>query len=267
VARVIKRLVKNVNPRVHLSLNKSNKTIVIFLLAVLLLVGQKILAQDRLEFGGFIGTSYYFGDLNPSKQFYKPHLALGGVGRYAYNDRLAFKASLYMGGISGDYSDESLNYKDLRPSEDQVGRPTYEFNNTIGDASVQVEFNFLSYDHKYISNTNFTPYLSVGLGTMIYSRKTGDAENLTTKPTFILSLPFGVGVKYKVNKWVRVGAEWSFRKTFVDDLDYEGPGDIDPRSPYGGNTTWTHNNDWVSFAGIYVTVSMFRRKSTCNGGY
>nr|WP_321407703.1 DUF6089 family protein [uncultured Carboxylicivirga sp.] len=267
MAGVKKRLVKIFNTRVYFCLLFRKFFAVTLLMAVFFFGTHNIHAQDRLELGGFIGTSYYFGDLNPSRQFYKLQPALGGIGRYAYSDRLAFKASATIGRISGDYSDESLNFKDLRPSDQQVGRPTYEFNNTIGDLTVQAEFNFLSYDHKYIANTGFTPYLSVGLGTMIYSRKEGDAENLTTKPTFILSLPFGVGVKYKVNKWVRLGAEWSFRKTFADDLDYEGPGEIDPSDPYGAGTTWTHNNDWVSFAGVYVTISMLRRKSSCNGGY
>lgn len=227
---------------------------------------QSMVAQDRIELGGFLGTSYYFGDLNPSMQFKNPHLAIGGIGRYAYSDRLAIKATALYGKISGDYS-PGLNYKDLRPPANQVDPPSYSFQNVVGDIAVQAEFNFLSYDHKFISSTNFTPYLSVGVGTTFYSRKSGDAGNLTTKPTFILSLPFGAGIKYKVNKWVRVGAEWSFRKTFVDDLDYEGPGDIDPSDPYGFGNTGTHNNDWISFAGVYVTISMLKRKTSCNGGY
>ncbi len=264
---VKKRLVKDINFRVKLNSIRSNTKMLLCIHVIFFMLGNKLYAQDRIELGGFLGTSYYFGDLNPSKQFYKPHLAIGGIGRYAYSDRIAFKGSLILGNISGDYTDENLNYKDLRPDDQQIGRPEYDFSRTIADASVQAEFNFLSYDHKYLSNTNFTPYISVGLGTMIYSRVDGDDENLTSKPTFILSLPFGAGIKYKVNKWVRVGAEWSFRKTFVDDLDYDGPGEIDPSNPYGGESTWTHNNDWVSFAGVYITVSMFRRKSTCNGGY
>lgn len=237
-----------------------------FLLVLFLMLAKESVAQDRIELGGFAGTSYYFGDLNPSKQFYRPHLTIGGIGRYAYSDRLALKATALYGKISGAYSPD-LKYLDRRQPAEQQGDPQYSFQNVVGDLAVQAEFNFLSYDHKFISSTNFTPYLSVGLGTVIYNRKSGDAGNLTSKPTFILSLPFGVGMKYKVNKWVRVGAEWSFRKTFVDDLDYEGPGDIDPSDPYGFGNTLTHNNDWISFAGIYVTISMLKRKSRCNGGY
>lgn len=244
-----------------------NRNILLGCLLFVCMITQDVWSQDRIELGGFIGASYYFGDLNPGRQFYKPHLAIGGIGRYAFSDRIAFKLSAYLGQISGDYTDESLNFKDLRPVDRQIGRPVYEFNNTVGDLSVQTEFNFLSYDHKYIADTNFTPYLTIGIGTTYYGRKSGDYENLTSKPTFILSLPFGVGIKYKVNKRVRVGAEWSLRKTFVDDLDYEGPGEIDPSLPYGESSTWTHNNDWISFAGVYVTISMLKRKTSCNGGY
>lgn len=94
-------------------------------------------------------------------------------------------------------------------------------------------------------------------------------QNEENKTVFVLSLPFGVGAKYKLNSWIRVGAEWSFRKTFVDDLDYVGgSGIVNPDDPYGfDEKALTHNNDWYSFAGITVTFSFSRRKTACNGGF
>jgi len=50
-------------------------------------------------------------------------------------------------------------------------------------------------------------------------------------------------------------------------LDYMGEGSVDPSDPYGfGESTFTHNNDWISFAGVYVTISMLKRKTKCNDG-
>lgn len=221
-------------------------------------------AQDRLEVGAFLGTSYYFGDLNPGKQFYKPHPAFGGLARYAFNERIALKATAIYGRISGEYPDKDLLYK-----ETSTTGGNYSFVRNIGDLAAQCEINFRSYDHPYISTTNFTPYVSIGLATTFYNRIVTENGNDAAKPVFILSLPFGVGGKYKINKWVRVGAEWTFRKTFVDDLDYIGGGrGINPSDPYGfGENTVTHNNDWYSFAGVYVTISFLKRKARCNGGY
>lgn len=217
-------------------------------------------AQDRIELGGFLGASYYIGDLSKGIPFADSHLSVGGIGRYVFNDRIALKGMALYGAISGDYKGQNLKY--LESSD-----ANYAFERSIGDLSAQVEFNFRSYDHKFISTTNFTPYISVGLATTIYNRIDTDDENSKGKPSFILSLPFGVGAKYKINKYVRVGAEWTFRKTFVDDLDYMGEGSVDPSDPYGfGESTLTHNNDWISFAGVYVTISMLKRKTRCNDG-
>ncbi len=233
---------------------------VVALIAVLIIGNQQLKAQDRLELGAFAGTSYYFGDLSKGVPFANSHLAFGGIGRYVFTDRIALKGMALLGNISGDYHGQDLKY--LEDSE-----ANYSFNRSIGDVSAQIEFNFMSYDHKFISTTTFTPYISVGLATTIYNRIDTDVENSKGNTSFILSLPFGIGAKYKINKYVRVGAEWTFRKTFVDDLDYMGAGSVNPSDPYEfGESAFTHNNDWISFAGVYVTISMLKRKTKCNDG-
>ncbi|WP_301200012.1 DUF6089 family protein [Plebeiibacterium marinum] len=218
-------------------------------------------SQDRIELGVMAGASYYIGDLNPQKQFYKPGFSYGGIARYVLTDRFALKGTASMVRIKGSYPDNDVLFPE--------GEQTYSFNRAMGDAALQMEFNFTSYDHPFIGTTNFTPFISFGLGTTIYKRFSTDIENNSEQTVFILSLPIGVGFKYKVNKWVRVGAEWSFRKTFVDDLDYVGNNlPVNPDDPYGFyQETTLHNNDWYSFAGVSITVSMFRRKTECNSGY
>ncbi len=218
-------------------------------------------AQDKLEFGLTAGTSYYLGDLNPQKQFYKAGLAFGGIGRYVLSDRLALKGTAVLMQLRGEYPDNNVLFPE--------GNVNYDFSRTVGDATVQMEVNFKSYDHPFIGTTNFTPYISFGLGTTIYKRFSTESENNSEQTVFILSLPIGVGFKYKVNKWIRVGAEWSFRKTFVDDLDVVGSDlPINPDDPYGFNNGSTiHNNDLYSYLGVMVTFSMLKRKTECNSGY
>lgn len=222
------------------------------LLFFLVLSGNGVNAQDRLEAGPLVGASYYFGDLNPSTPFVNNHLAIGGLVRYVFNDRTAVRGSAIYAGLSGSYD----SAKGVLP-----GVPDgYSFNRNIGDLAVMGEINLFSYDHKYISTTVFSPYLTFGVGTLLYKR----ADEQGEKSVFVLSLPFGAGVKYKINKWVKIGAEWGFRKLFVDDI--EGNMVPDDLSAIYGSAK-THNNDWYSIANVYVTFSFIRRNSSCVGGY
>jgi len=218
-------------------------------------------AQDKFEVGGYIGTSYYMGDLNPQKQFYQPALSFGGIARYVLNDRYAVKGTLGIAGLKGSYPDNGVLFPE--------GEVPYSFERKVADGTVQMEFNFKSYDHPFVRTTNFTPYISLGLGTSVYKRFSTETGNNSQQTVFILSLPFGIGAKYKINRWIRVGAEWSFRKTFVDDLDVVGSNlPVNTADPYGfGNEGKVHNNDIYSVASVHLTFSLFRRKAQCNSGF
>ncbi len=234
-----------------------------FFILLMLILFCNAKAQDRIELGLIGGVSYYIGDLNPNKQLYKPGPAFGGIARYILTDRLAVKGSAMIMNISGDYSANEVNYPNVGGG--------YSFKRNLGDASLQMEFNFKSYDHPFIGTTVFTPYVTFGLGTTVYKRFSSENENNSERTVFILSLPIGIGVKYKLNKWIRVGAEWSFRKTFVDDLDYRDRRYIpfvSSEDPYGfEGGTKIHNNDLYSFVGVMVTFSMFSRRTDCYSGY
>jgi hypothetical protein len=225
-------------------------------------VSTQLKAQDRIELGLFAGTSYYVGDLNPGTPFKNPHLAIGGIARYIATDRWAFKGAYTTGVLSGSYPQKNLVYV-TAPNEQ------YAFNRRIHDVALMAEFNFLSYDHQFLSNTTFTPYITTGIATSIYSRFNFDTPSSDGATVFILSLPFGLGVKYKLTNWIRIGAEWTMRKTFTDDLDYKGGvTTLNPTDPYGLNQPANmHNNDWYSFAGITVTFNMLKRKTSCNSGF
>jgi len=217
-------------------------------------------SQDRMELGGFLGTSYYLGDLNPGTQFKNIHPAFGGIGRYVFTDRVALRASLLLGDISGSYPLNNYTYPNVT---------SYSFQRTMIDLALMVEYNFMSYDHQFISNTKFTPYITLGIASTTYKRFDRDLSNQSEKPVFVLSLPFGAGIKYKLTNWVRLGAEWTFRKTFVDDLDVTGNVlTFDGADPYRLNMpVSSHNNDWYSFAGVSVTFNLIKRKTSCNDGF
>ncbi len=239
--------------------------IFLFFSAVFLMFAEVGHSQDRIEGGFFLGTSYYNGDLNPGGQFYQPKLSYGGLVRVVMNNRFAFKGSLTGLSVSGSYPQKNVFY----PAASGSQSATYNFERTIADMATQFELNFFEYDNPTRrEETRITPYISGGLAYTMYRRYHVNGDSRSENPLFILSLPFGIGVKWKPADWVHVGLEWSFRKTFVDDLDKMGNGEIDPSDPYGFETSSAlHNNDWYSLAGIFVTFDIFHRRVPCNAGF
>ena len=218
----------------------------------------KIKSQTLLEGGPILGVSWYNGDLNPQRQFYNMQPAFGGFVRLALNDRLGYKGSLLIGGINGEYPAKNVLLN-------QISDDIYTFDRKITDVTVMFEFNMFSFDHPFKPENNFTPYMTFGLGGIFYKRYEEDEE----KPYFVLSLPFGAGVKWKMKNKLRIGMEWTMRKTFADDLDKVGfNNSVNPANPYAFNQ-WkmAHNNDWISFVNVYVSFTIFNRRTKCEAGY
>ena len=212
-------------------------------LSVMFFFSGRLNAQMRIDIGPLGGAAYYMGDLNPGVPFSQVREAFGGLARYVVNDRIAVKGAMTFATLKGVYD------------PDKVGKlPNLKgemFMRSIFSVDVTGEINLFSYDHQFISSTVFSPYLAIGVGTMGY-KKTMQAD---TTLNFTFSLPMGVGVKYKINKRLKIGAEWTFYKLFVDDIDnYVSAGDA-----------LTHNNDWFSVFKIYITFGFLRRKSECFG--
>ena len=62
-------------------------------------------AQKGWEAGGWIGSSFYLGDLNTDYDFSNPGLAGGLIARYNFNKRLCFKASANFAQVSASDAD------------------------------------------------------------------------------------------------------------------------------------------------------------------
>lgn len=231
-----------------------------------------VLAQDKMELGIVLGSASYMGDLNPDNPFYQPNFGGGVVGRYIFNDRLAFKGTALGTSLRGSYSggkvffpstNDGVTYQPDLNSQYSFHRPL------VLDFSGQVEINFQSFDHPYINTTTFTPYIAIGLGTTVYKRFSEESTKQVGKPVFVLSLPVSVGIKFKLNKHVRLGLDWTFRKVFANDLDQTSANSIiTPSDPYGFHEKSSLlNQDWISFLGASMTFNMWPRRIGCNAGY
>ncbi len=194
------------------------------------------MAQEKLLVGITGGTSYYMGDLNPTVPFNMPSPAFGAILKYPLNTRHVIRGSLLFGSLKGD---------DLTYNSDFYQRRAQSFSTSFVETNIQMEFNFMEYAFD-ARKRSFTPYITAGLG---YTIALGSSR--------YFNLPFGLGVKRTMSKRASAGIEWNFRKLFKDNMD----GITNPGNDIYGSIFI--NNDWYSYAGIFVTYKLFDRPGDC----
>lgn len=199
-------------------------------------------AQRKSDIGIFAGTSFYMGDLNPSKYFYSPGYAIGPVFRYNFEPR----NSIRINGIYHTLHANTAGYGDPYVESLNTG-----FDATFIDASANYEINFIPYKTAN-RKINQSLYLSGGLGYHIVISSNAPAA----KSHFVL--PFGIGYKFNATKKLSAGAEISVRKTFTDS-GIDGVTNIVSE----GNNTLFGNKDWYTFAGIFLTYKIFNYRDDC----
>lgn len=213
----------------------------IMMLLPVLISTSTVWAQRNADIGAFVGTSYYMGDINPSKHLYRPSVSFGLLYRYNVNMRWALRANAYYIDISGNDLDFPGRLNPDRPLNPR------QFHTSLLDIALQTEFNFLPFSPE-AGNWVYSPYISAGFaGSMILS---SDANAMNT-----LSIPFGLGIKVNLSPRLSAGAEWGLRKSFSDSIDgVENP---------SGSVSLIHNNDWYSFMGIFITYKFFNFATEC----
>jgi len=192
--------------------------------------------QDGWEAGFWLGTSYYFGDLNTSYNLGLPGPAGGIMARYNFNKRVCFKFS--------------ANYGQIR-ADDALSKNVYErarnlsFRSNVFDAALQFEFNFLPYDHGS-EDEFFTPYVFGGLNAFTFNPQAEyegvyyDLRELGTEGQFPGEeyFSFSGGILYGIGFKVDLSYEWSInielgaRQLFTDYIDdvstvYPDMGDLE----------------------------------------
>ena len=255
------------------------------------LVCQPVQAQ-RSEIGFGVGGSFYMGDINPKRVFYKTQWAGSLFYRYNFDTRLALRAGVSYGRVMGADADFG-NIRNLN------------FRNDLWEVAALVEVNFLdfftgSYQHR------ISPYLVLGVG-MVYSNPQGlfadgtegerwvDLRPLHTEGQGLEGyglkqysrlhcvVPMGLGLKVSVFPFMSVGVEWTMRLAFTDYLDDVGGTYADPvvlGEKYGQESAYfadpsghTHQvgsrrgdagtYDWYSFAMFTVSFRLPGKDRLC----
>lgn len=180
-------------------------------------------AQEGWEAGGWLGTSYYFGDLNTQYNLSKPGLAGGIIARYNFNKRLCLKVSANYGKVMADDADSNNAFEQAR---------NLSFESIILDGAAQFEFNFLPYTHGS-QDEFYTPYVFVGLNTFYFNPEAEfEGEMVELRPlgtegqfrgeeysTLQAGLVYGIGFKFDLSYEWSMNIELNARYLFTDYLD------------------------------------------------
>lgn len=257
-------------------------------------------AQSNVEVGLMLGGTNYVGEMTNSR-FQEFNFAGGIMLRYNPNYDFSIRGSFFYGKINGDdqnHSDPALKSRNLN-----FFSPLIEF-------SGQVEWNILGFDavgkkrHK-----GFTPYLFAGVGIFKFNPQTRfndtvfelqplGTEGQGTTPLqgrkkyalTQVSIPIGIGIKFRLARQLVVGIEYGPRFTFTDYLDdvsltYVNPAILEAqygryskelsnrsgedKGPYdiisqkGQQRGDRKSRDWYNWLGVTLTYTINLNKVRC----
>lgn len=198
------------------------------------------------EVGVFGGTSFYIGEINPSKIFFMPSFAIGGTYRHIFNERWAFRLDGTYTKLRGDDAKSKNTYQLARNSN---------FTTKIGDIALLVELNFFPYNKSDFDTKYFTPYIYTGIAFLIIPEP---------QYPFEFGLPVGFGIKYALTKKITIGAEWSFRLTHSDFIDKIHSDNFTSTSTIiAKQNSYNPSKDIYSFLGLNLYFQIFKAGKPC----
>ena len=200
----------------------------IFFFIPILLFSTKSSSQ-YCEFGIGLGSTLYYGDLNaPDISTNLGNSEFGGqlILRYIAKKNMVIRANLTLGKLSGDDRKSELEFQKIR---------NLRFTSLVVEGALLGEYYIFGYDTK-ASSQLFSPYFTVGFGFFHFNPKSdlnGEIYNLQPLGTegqglpvqvgkyskMALAIPFGVGVKIKINDKYNFGIELLARRSFTDYID------------------------------------------------
>lgn len=204
-----------------------------------------------ISLGGSIDVLNYFGDLAPKSQMASTNIsltrpALSIYGTYRYSPNLSFRGSFSYGRLTGD------DFKSADPYG-QDSRFRYirnaSFRNDIKELAFTAVWDFFGNHGTFLNRVAFTPYVFAGIAVFHHNPK-GKApefdkfgnpleeagqwvalqplgtegqlsEHYEVKPYSVIqpSIPFGLGLRAKLQKRLDFEFEIGYRYLFTDYID------------------------------------------------
>lgn len=188
------------------------------------------LSGQALEMGIGAGRSVYYGDLNSGYYFDKfirnGDFTLDIFGRSVFNQHYGIRANFSYCKVKGNDANSQLEWQKMR---------NLSFFSDIFEFSIRGEYYFFDYNPGQMRKP-VVPFVSAGLGVFHFNSKTTfegniielrklgtEGQGLVGYPDFYnnvaVSIPFGLGIIFKFNEQISVGAEIIWRYTTTDYLD------------------------------------------------
>lgn len=213
---------------------------------MIFLASTKVGAQEdyRFDFGAGLGMTGYLGDANTANLYQNPSWDAELFLRYIFNPRIAIKTNFYAGGLRGNSEQMTNVFPDGK---------NFKFSTTFFELGELFEFNFFEFGigERYRKLKRISPYITAGLSATLWT---------VDKSVFAgLTIPMGIGVKYKVNKRLNLGLEFLMKKVFSDRLDGK-----DLEDPYTIKSSFAKNTDWYSTLTFTISYEFSKRCATCN---
>jgi len=226
-----------------------------FTLVIIILLSLQCGYSQTFEIGGIVGGANYIGDVGRTTYIAPKNLAIGGIFKWNRSERHSFRASVLVARVLGN---------DFDSGEARRKQRGYQFENTIKEASIGLEYTFWEFN-MYSGRPQTTPYLYTGLTYFLYDAlyKRQDNRIVKYENKGAPAIPMVVGVKTTVGTKLVLGFEIGARYTFTDNLDGSNPdtGLDNNESLKFGNI---NSDDWYVFTGVTLTFTFGRQPCYCN---
>ncbi|MDB4292331.1 DUF6089 family protein [Maribacter sp.] len=203
------------------------------------------------EIGVFAGGANNIGDVGRTNFILPSGPAFGGVFKWNKSKRYAWRASAIYGKFTAKDANSSITSRQQR---------NYVVENSIFEASVGLEWNFVDYNlHKL--GPAFTPYLYTGLTYFRYDYNYIDLVQLVNanQKDGALAIPMTLGAKMRLNQYLILGVEIGARYTFTDNLDANNPEDLPIANQFNVTFGNINSDDWYVFSGFTLTYTFGRK--------
>ena len=212
-------------------------------------------SAQRYELGIMGGGTNMIGDVG-STQYIDPNSpATGVLFRWNNSMRYAWRASVTHTNLSAEDQLSHDPYKQVRG---------YSATNSLTALSLGLEFNYRNFNlHRF--GGQWSPYLFSGV-TVYQSNAEVTNPNGIVEPFFDrfdesikttgLSVPVGIGVKWRPKTYLVFGLESILNATFTDNLDGSNPDNLKFANPNPGGYFGNPNSkDWWVWTGLTLTYT------------
>lgn len=144
------------------------------------------------------------------------------------NKAFDLRARLSVGRINGDALARRLPNVNL-----PAYLAPYVFKSNLVELGLQFDYNFFNFKRDEETDFNWTPYFTSGIAGF-YANPT--YHTIDPRNVVSLAIPYGVGVKWKLNRKIMFRMEGVARKTFTERLDWFVNSEVENLNEFTNNS-------------------------------